>query len=75
MTKRAYALAGFALCLLLVLIALIIGIALAFLLDYLDDRIRSKDDVKDLFELPIYGEVPHAPTPGHIARTQSESAI
>lgn len=60
---------------LLVVIALIIGIALAFLLDYLDDRIRSKDDVKDLFELPIYGEVPHAPTPGHLARTQSESAV
>lgn len=64
-----------ALLVLLVLVALIIGIALAFLLDYLDDRIRSKDDVKDLFELPIYGEVPHAPTPGHTARTSSKSAV
>lgn len=53
---------------LLVLIALAIGIALAFLLDYLDDRIRSKEDLKELFQLPIYGEVPHAPVPGHTAR-------
>ena len=49
---------------LLVLVALIIGIALAFLLDYLDDRIRTKDEVAHLLELPIYAEVPRAPTPG-----------
>jgi capsular polysaccharide biosynthesis protein len=49
---------------LLVLVALIIGIALAFLLDYLDDRIRTKDEVAHLLELPIYAEVPSAPTPG-----------
>ena len=59
---------------LLILIALAIGIALAFLLDYLDDRIRSKEDIKDLFQLPIYGEVPHAPVPGHTAGTRGESA-
>ena len=59
---------------LLVLIALAIGIALAFLLDYLDDRIRSKEDLKDLFQLPIYGEVPHAPVPGQSARARGESA-
>jgi capsular polysaccharide biosynthesis protein len=49
---------------LLVLVALIIGIALAFLLDYLDDRIRTKDEVDHLLELPIYAEVPRAPEPG-----------
>lgn len=49
---------------LLVLVALIIGIALAFLLDYLDDRIRTKDEVTYLLELPIYAEVPRAPEPG-----------
>ncbi len=58
---------------LLIVIALAIGIALAFLLDYLDDRIRSKEDLKDLFPLPIYGEVPHAPAPGHSAVIRSES--
>jgi hypothetical protein len=60
---------------LLVLIALAIAIALAFLLDYLDDRIRTKEDVADLFELPIYGEVPHAPTPGHSFQARSESVV
>ena len=49
---------------LLVLVALIIGIALAFLLDYLDDRVRTKDEVAHLLELPIYAEVPRAPIPG-----------
>lgn len=60
---------------LLIVIALIVAIALAFLLDYLDDRIRSKEDLKDLFQLPIYGEVPHAPIPGHSARTDSKPAV
>lgn len=60
---------------LLVLIALAIAIALAFLLDYLDDRIRSKEDIKDLFHLPIYGEVPRAPMPGHSARARGKSAV
>jgi len=50
--------------LLLLLVALAIGIALAFLLDYLDDRIRSKDEVTQLLGLHIYAEVPQAPSPG-----------
>jgi capsular polysaccharide biosynthesis protein len=49
---------------LLLLVALAIGIALAFLLDYLDDRIRSKTEVTQLLSLPIYAEVPRAPSPG-----------
>jgi len=52
------------LLILLVLVALIVGIALAFLLDYLDDRIRTKDEVAHLLELPVFAEVPRAPTPG-----------
>ena len=63
------------LLILLVLVALAIAIALAFLLDYLDDRIRTKEDVADLFQLPVYGELPHAPTPGRIARTRSEAVV
>ena len=50
---------------LLLLVALVVGIALAFLVDYLDDRIRSKDEVTHLLQLPIYGEVPRPPAPGH----------
>ncbi len=53
-----------ALLALLLLVALAIGIALAFLLDYLDDRIRSKAEVTQLLGLPIYAEVPHPPTAG-----------
>ena len=48
----------------LLLVALAIGIALTFLLDYLDDRIRSKTEVTQLLNLPIYAEVPLAPSPG-----------
>src|SRR5947199_3676459 len=48
----------------LLLVALIVGLALAFLADYLDDRIYSKDDALNLLQLPILGEVPRAPAPG-----------
>ena len=48
----------------LLLVALLVGIALAFLVEYLDDRIRNKDDVQRLLQLPVYGEVPRAPTVG-----------
>jgi capsular polysaccharide biosynthesis protein len=58
------------LLILLVLAALIIGIALAFLIDYLDDRIRTKDEVAYLLALPIYAEVPSAPTPGRTVAKQ-----
>lgn len=61
------------LLILLVVVALALAIALAFLLDYLDDRLQTKEDVVDLLQLPIYGEVPHAPIPGHSRRTNSES--
>lgn len=63
------------LLILLVVVALVMAMALAFLLDYLDDRLRTKEDLVDLFQLPVYGEVPHAPTPGHRARTSGESVV
>ncbi len=59
---------------LLVVIALALAIALVFLLDYLDDRLRTKEDVIDLLQLPIYGEVPSAPAPGHVTRIQKETS-
>lgn len=52
----------------LVLVGLIIGIALAFLIEYLDDRIRRANDVVQLLQLPVYGEIPHAPSPGQTSR-------
>jgi capsular polysaccharide biosynthesis protein len=59
-----------ALLLALVLVALVIGIALAFLIEYLDDRIRSRDDVIQVLQLPVYGEVPRSPVPrqNHVRR-------
>ncbi len=49
----------------MLLVALIVAIALAFLLDYFDDRIRSKDDAVQLLQLPVYGTVPRPPSPGN----------
>jgi len=40
------------------LIGLLIGIALAFLLDYLDTSVRSRDEVEDLLRLPVLGTIP-----------------
>jgi len=51
-----------ALLLALFVVAIIIALALAFLVEYLDDRIRNTDDVVRLLQLPVYGEVPRLPT-------------
>jgi capsular polysaccharide biosynthesis protein len=48
----------------LLLVACIIALALAFFVEYLDDRIRSKEEVEQLLQLPCFGEIPSAPTPG-----------
>jgi capsular polysaccharide biosynthesis protein len=48
----------------LMAVALIVGIALAFLVDYLDDRIFTKDDAVALLQVPVVGEVPRAPAVG-----------
>ena len=42
------------------LIGLLIGIALAFLLDYLDTSVRSRDEAEDLLRLPVLGDDPAA---------------
>ncbi len=62
------------LLLVLILVALLIGIALAFLIEYLDDRIRKTDDVVQLLQLPIYGEVPHTPSPGNAKQRGTRTA-
>ena len=41
-------------------IGLLIGIALAFLLDYLDSSVRSREDAENLLRLPVLGEIPRA---------------
>jgi capsular polysaccharide biosynthesis protein len=49
---------------LLLLVALIAGIALEFLADYLDDRIYGKEDAFNVLQLPVLGELPRPPAPG-----------
>ena len=39
--------------------SIIVGTALAFLFEYLDDSIRSAEDVKTLLNLPVLGMIPH----------------
>jgi capsular polysaccharide biosynthesis protein len=41
-------------------IGLLLGIALAFLLDYLDSSVRSRAEAETLLELPVLGEIPRA---------------
>jgi capsular polysaccharide biosynthesis protein len=42
------------------LIGLLIGIALAFLLDYIDQSIRSREEAEDVLRLPVLGEIPRS---------------
>jgi hypothetical protein len=44
----------------LLLVALIIGMALAALIEYLDDRIFGPREALQLLQLPIYGEIPRS---------------
>jgi capsular polysaccharide biosynthesis protein len=44
----------------LLLVALIIGMALAALVEYLDDRIFGPREAMQLLQLPIYGEIPRS---------------
>lgn len=63
--------------LLLLLVALVIGIALAFLAAYLDDRLYTKDDAIQLLRLPVYGEIPRASMRGRkeqLAPTNNDQA-
>jgi capsular polysaccharide biosynthesis protein len=58
----------------LLVVGLILGTALAFLVEYLDDRIYDTSEVVQMLQLPIYGEIPRAPLSGH-SQAQSPSAI
>jgi len=42
-----------------VILGLFLGIFLAFFLDYLDDTIKSSEDIERKLGLPIYGVIPH----------------
>ena len=53
----------------LLVVGLLLGIALAFLVEYLDDRIYDSSEVAQMLQLPIYGEVPRAPTSDYAQQT------
>jgi capsular polysaccharide biosynthesis protein len=40
------------------LIGLLIGIGLAFLIDYLDPSVRTREEAERLLSLPVVGEIP-----------------
>lgn len=42
-----------------IILGLFLGISLAFFLDYLDDTIKSSEDMEKKLGLPIYGIIPH----------------
>ena len=43
-------------------VALFAGVALAFLLDYLNDRLRDADGARDALDLPVLGQIPQGAT-------------
>jgi len=46
----------------LVLIGLIVGIGLAFLIDYLDQTVRTREEAERLLQMPVLGEIPRHST-------------
>jgi capsular polysaccharide biosynthesis protein len=54
-----------------VLLALLVGLGLAFLLDYLDDSVRTVEEAEALLAVPVIGEIPRE-TPGGILARRSE---
>jgi capsular polysaccharide biosynthesis protein len=48
-------------------IGLLVGIGLAFLVDYLDPSVRTRQDAEQLLELPVLGEIPRGKTRGGAA--------
>ncbi|MEW6041744.1 MAG: polysaccharide biosynthesis tyrosine autokinase, partial [Elusimicrobiota bacterium] len=41
------------------LLGLIVGVSIAFLLEYLDDTVKTSDDIEQLFDIPVIGTIPH----------------
>ncbi len=46
-------------------VGLLIGLGAAFLIDYLDDKVRSEDDLERLTDRPVLAVVPVDPPPDH----------
>lgn len=55
-----------------VLAGLLAGIALAFLRAYLDNKVRSKDELEELLGLPVMGAIP---VPGKLEATTASQSV
>ena len=44
------------------LIGLLVGLGLAFLVDYLDPSVRTREEAERLLALPVLGEIPRSST-------------
>ena len=49
------------------LIGLVVGIGLAFLVDYLDQSVRTRKEAENLLQLPVLGEIPRSARRGGAA--------
>lgn len=49
------------------LIGLLVGIGLAFLIDYLDPSVRTRQEAENLLQLPVLGEIPKPSRRGAVA--------
>ena len=47
-------------------VGLLLGLAAAFLIDYLDDKVRTADDLEALTDRPVLAEVPVDPPTGNL---------
>jgi capsular polysaccharide biosynthesis protein len=45
-------------------IGLLVGIALAFLIDYIDPSVRTRQEAERLLQMPVLGEIPRSPRRG-----------
>lgn len=41
------------------MLGMMVAVGIAFLLEYLDNTVRSKDELEKLLELPVLGSIPH----------------
>lgn len=54
-------------------LAMLVGIGLAFFFEYLDNTLKTPDDVKEHLDLPFLGMVPHMGPSGRSSNSQSRA--
>lgn len=54
------------------IVGLVLGLAAAFLIDYLDDKVRTEDDLERLVKRPVLAVVPIDPPPNNLPISMTE---